>query len=326
MFAAGVLLVLAGIAAAAFYALWRLLSGLDERAAEVAERAGAPGEPEDLPEIREPLGPDGLVYLCADRFVPPGTARSATSPRRKAFAPLSGEELEPRELAEQILYALFVSLIERGQLTARVSEIDPSFMPPFPHKRWTLRGVRVQRLGGCPLAEALDCAFDLGEQRITKKGGTVEEGIAVDELVEDMLKVIRQEMSFWEKAGVYTDIRQYVEAALVDQGYLIRARRDTWLDRLRHTRPSVNEQAREHLDDNVEELETVLRAFRQAHGSGAALQAESVPGGLTEEADQQLLEAEPPFDEMPLHDCLKISIYEALLAIRQLEPSEDVGV
>lgn len=326
MFIAVVFLVLAGIAAGAFYGLWRLLATLDRRAAEVEERASAPEEPEELPEIREPLGPDGLVYLCADRFVPPGAPRSITNPRRKAFAPLSGEELEPREVAEQILYALLVSLLEAGQLRVRVSEIDPTFMPPFPHKRWTLRGVRLDRLAGCPLAEALDCAFDLGEQRITKKGGSVEEGIPVDELVEDMLKVIRQEMSFWEKAGVYTDIRQYVEAALVDQGYLIRARRETWLDRLRHARPSVNELAREHLDDHVEELESLLRAFRRAHGSDAALQTDSVPGGLTEEVDQQLLEAEPPFDEMPLHDCLKISVYEALLAIRQLEPSEDVGV
>jgi hypothetical protein len=76
----------------------------------------------------------------------------------------------------------------------------------------------------------------------------------------------------------------------------------------------------------VRTLEAGLRSFRETHGSSAAREADSVPGGLTEEVDQQLPEATPPFDDMPLHDCLKISIHEALLAIRQLEPSEDVGV
>jgi hypothetical protein len=324
MFTAVVLLALAAIGAGAFYGFWRLLSNLDKRAVEVEQRVAE--EPDEMPEIREPLGPDGLVYLCADRFAPPRAPRSVANPRLKAIAPLSGEELEPRELAEQLLYALFVSLLKSNHLRSVVAETDATFVPPFPHKRWSLRLVRLERLGGCPLAETLNCAFDLAEQRLAKKGGNVEEGIAVDELVEDMLKVMRQEMSFWEKAGVYTDIRQYVEAALVDQGYLIRVRRTTWLDRLRHARPSVNEQAIAYVEETVCRLEEALRAFRQAHGSEVAVGAESVPGGLTEEVDQQLLEASPPFDEMPLHDCLKISIYEALLAIRQLEPSEDVGV
>ncbi len=326
MFQATVLLVLGVVGAGAVYAFSRLLANMDKRAAEVEERAGLADEPEEEPEVSDPLGPDGLVYLCADRFVPTGVRRSATNPRRKAFAPMSGEELEPREVAEQILYALLVSLLDGGQLRMWAAEVDPTFMPPFPHKRWTLRSLRLERVSGCPLAEALDCAFDLGEQRVTKKGGSVEEGIPLDELVEDMLKVIRQEMSFWEKAGVYADIRQYVEAALVDQRYLIRAPRKTWLDRVRHTRPSVNEKAKEHVDENVEGLEAALRSFRETHGSSVAQEADSVPGGLADEVDQQLLEAGPPFGDMPLHDCLKISIHEALLAIRQLEPSEDVGV
>ncbi len=324
MFTAVVLLALAVVGAGAFYGFWRLLSNLDRRAVEVQERVAK--QPDAVPEVREPLGPDGLVYLCADRFAPPRSPRSVANPRLRAIAPLSGEELEPRELAEQLLYALFVSLLQSNHLRSVVSETDATLMSPFPHKRWSLRLVRLERLGGCPLAETLNCAFDLAEQRVAKRGGNVEEGIALDELVEDMLKIIRQETSFWERAGVYTDIRQYVEAALVDQGYLIRVRRDTWLDRLRHARPSVNDQAVAYVEETVCQLEESLHAFREAHGSETAVGADSVPGGLTEEVDQQLLEASPPFDEMPLHDCLKISIYEALLAIRQLDPSEDVGV
>ena len=88
----------------------------------------------------------------------------------------------------------------------------------------------------------------------------------------------------------------------------------------------LNEAARPYLTEAGQRLAETLAAFRRAHGSPAAVESESVPGGRTHEVDEQVVEAQPPFDDLPLHDCLKTSIYEALIAIRQLEPSEDVGV
>jgi len=326
MFEGLVLIVLVLVGVGALYGLWRLIKGFDRRAEEVEQRSAAEPRRTDAPKISEPLGPDGIVYLCAHDFVPPGAPRGVTNVRRRAYAPLTGSELEPRRMAEQIVYAVIVTHVQAGDLELRITECDPTFMPPFPHKRWALTLVRPRRLAGCPLAEAMDCALDLIKQRQAKRKGPVEEGVPLDELVEDMLKVMRQEMSFWERAGVYADIRQYLEAALIDQGYLIPAQRETLIERLRHIRPAVNEAARPCLEEAARKLAAQLNAFRKAHGSAAAAEAETVPGGRTHDVDEAIVEASPPFDDLPLHDCLKISIHEALMAIRQLEPSEDVGV
>jgi hypothetical protein len=327
IFTAIVILLLCLLGAGILYALWRLLARVDAEAEDAARRSRARDrEPQEPPEVTEPLGPDGVVYLAAHRFIPPGAPRGATNVRRRAFAPLTGEEVEPRQMAEALLYAPLVVLIEAHHLEPRLGECEPSFMPPFPHKRWLLRLVRHRRLAGSPLAEALDCAFDLVEQRTAKRGGDVKEGLPLDELVEEMLKVMRQELSFWDKAGIYADIRQYVEAALVDQGYLIPPVRDTWFDKLRHARPTVNAKAQRAIEKGADRLAAALTDFRQRHGSGAAKAADSPPGGRAEDVEKTLIEAGPPFDELPLHDCLRVSVYEALLAIRQLEPSEDVGV
>jgi len=317
-------LVLAGVGA--LYGLWRLIKGFERRAEEVEQRSAAAARPTGPPKISESLGPDGIVYLCAHDFVPPGAPRGVTNVRRRAYAPLTGSELEPRRMAEQIVYAVLVTHVQAGDLELRITECDPTFMPPFPHKRWALALVRARRLAGCPLSEAMDCALDLIDQRRAKRKGPIAEGVPLDELVEDMLKVMRQEMSFWDRAGVYADIRQYVEAALIDQGYLIPAQRETLIERLRHVRPTVNEAAKPYLDEAARRLAARLTAFRKARGSAAAAAAETVPGGRTHDVEEGVVDASPPFDDLPLHDCLKISIHEALMAIRQLEPSEDVGV
>jgi hypothetical protein len=327
MLAVAFVIVLVAAGVGALYGLWRLLSQVEARAEEMGEQAREVALTRLAePEITGALGPDGIVYLAAHRFLPAGTPRSATNVRRRAYAPITGDEVEPRQMAEQLLYATFATLVEDEDLQLQIAECEPSFMPPFPHTRWTMRAVRAKRLTGWPLAEALDCAFDIAEQRTAKRGGTVEDGIPLDELVEDMLKVMRQELSFWEKAGIYADIRQYVEAALIDQGYLIAPTRDTWFDKLRHLRPVVNERALDEIDRLADELADRLADFRCRQGSEAAAAADSVPGGRTEEVDEGLVEASPPFDSLPLHDCLKVSLYEAMMAIRQLEPSEDVGV
>ncbi|HJN18686.1 MAG TPA: hypothetical protein QGH10_24500, partial [Armatimonadota bacterium] len=193
-----VLTVLAVAFVAAIYGLFRLVKGLEERADEMDEQAAAErdAQPERV-ELGEPLGPDGIAYLAAHKFVPSGVPRNPVNARKRAYAPVTGDELEPRRLAEHMLHAVIVSFVRDGRLQLKVGEQDPSFMPPFPHKRWVLRLVRKKRLDGCPLAEALDVALDLAEQRTAKKGADVADGIAIDELIEDMLKVMRQEMSFW---------------------------------------------------------------------------------------------------------------------------------
>lgn len=320
-------LILTALGIAALYGLWRLLARLESDGEETAHEPQAEASfwPAER-QVKGTLGPDGIVYLAAHRFVPMGSPRCIVNVRRRAFAPLTGDEVEPREMAEQLLYATLVSLTLDGLLHLSVGECEPSFMGPFPHKRWTVCVRRKRRLTGAAIAEALDCAFDIAEQRRAKKGYWVEEGIPLDELIDDMIKVMRQELSFWEKAGIYADIRQYVEAALIDQGYLVAPPRDTWFDRLRHLRPTVNESAVDQIERRAEWLASRLTEFRQTCGSARAATAASVPGGSTQEVDESLIEAAPPFDHLPLHDCLKISVYEALMAIRQLEPSEDVGV
>lgn len=318
--------VLTGIGVGALYGLWRLFKSLEKRADEVDAQSSEPEVVGERPEIGDPLGPDGITYLCAHEFVEGGAPRSPVNARRRAYAPVTGDELEPRRLAEQILHSVFVALVQDECLRLRLEETDPSFMPPFPNKRWCMHAIRARRLTGCPLAEALDCAFDLTEQRVAKRGGDVADGVPLDELVEEMLKVMRQEMSFWEKAGVYADVRQYLEAALIDEGYLIEPPKDTWLEKLKHARPTVNEDALEYLTQASGELAKRVAEFRQKQGSEAARAAEGMPAGRTEDVDDALVDATPPFDGLPLHDCLKMSIYEALMAIRQLEPSEDVGV
>jgi hypothetical protein len=325
MFEIVVFSILVIVAGGALYALWRMASQLGRRADDM--EAAAPSPPPERARVATGvLGPDGTVYLCAHEFVPPGAPRQVTNVRRRAYAPLTGAELEPRRVAEQVLYAVLASHIQSGDVKPSIADCEPSLMPPFPHKCWTLELGRERRLEGSPTAEALDCAFDLIEQRRAKRRGEAREGVPLDELIEDMLKVMRQEMSFWDRAGVYADIRQYVEAALVDEGYLVAPQRETLLERLRHLRPTVSESVRPKLEPAARQLAERLAAFRRAHGSSAAAEADSVPGGRVEEVDESIVEAQPPFEDLPLHDCLHISIHEALLAIRQLEPSEDVGV
>ena len=42
--------------------------------------------------------------------------------------------------------------------------------------------------------------------------------------------------------------------------------------------------------------------------------------------DPSLATQEADFDQMPLDDCLRISIYETLISLKQLEPSGGSGI
>jgi len=325
-----VLLFLGGVAAAAIYVGRAALRGLATRAAEadrglLRERAAAARR-----DVSGPVWSDGLVYLFAHEFVRPARSRAPTPEHRRAYAPLTGEEVDAQDWAEQIVYASCVELVRSGHLTLEVRESDPTFMPPYPHKRWALHVRRTRPLPSAPLPDALGCAFDLAaqrESRAERKRGrpTQEEGHPFDVLLEDALKVMRQEMSFWQKAGVYADVRRYIETQLVESAYLHLPPRETWLERLRHSRPQPNTPAVQQLAQRAAVVARRVREFRQEHGSPAAAAGDSPGGGAADEVDPSLVGDEVVVENLPLHDCLRISIHEALAAIRQLEPSEDIG-
>ena len=325
-----VLLFLGGVAVAAILLGRAALRGLSTRAAEsdrglVRERTAAARR-----EVSGPVWSDGLVYLFAHEFVRPAPrGRAPTPEHRRAYAPLTGEEVDPQDWAEQIVYAGCVELIRSGHLVLEVRESEPTFMPPYPHKRWTLYARRTRPLPSAPLPDALGCGFDLAVQRESraerKKGRSAkEEGFPLDVLLEDALKVMRQEMSFWQKGGVYADVRRYIEAQLIESGYLYIPPRETWLERLRHSRPQPNTPAVQPLAPRAAVVARRVSEFRREHGSPAAA-GDSPGGGAADEVDQALVGDEVVVGHLPLHDCLRISIHEALAAIRQLEPSEDIG-
>ncbi len=304
---------------------WLLWQRMMQRAAELdAEEA----------EIRQALAPteelyaDGLVCLFAHKFVRPAPKKASYHPRERAWAPITGQELDPEDYALELLYALMAELFQEGAIDFRVVEREPPYMPPFPQKAWELQVRRMSELPRSPLANAMSVAFDL----LTKKRGRhkrqrpEEQWVAIDDLVDRMLRTIRQELSFWERSGVYGDFRVYVENTLVGQGYLLPPERQTWLDRVRAKRPRPNEEVLERLEEEAEALRRRLVQFRCEYGSERARSTIPEEGPLPiTEVDPELTDPRKGLDELPLDDCLRVSLYEVLSGLRQLEPSGDAG-
>lgn len=304
------------------YKAWHMILA---RAAEL-EAVGR-----EAPVVSEPsgaVGPDGLICLFADRFVRP--AGKAVLARDKAYAPLSGDELDPEDFALQLLYSLMAELFREGKLDFRIVPRDPSFMPPFPQKAWELEVRAMEPLAGPSLTGAMQVAFELLDSKARRRRRPTpdsDEGwVSIDNLVDRMIRALRQELSFWERTGVYGDLRSYVEDALVAQGYLFPPERATWLDRVRQKRRRPNVEAIEALEADAHELRDRLVDFRRRHGS------EETVANLTDEGplpitqvDPQLLDAKRSLGELPLDDCLRVSLYEALTSLKQLEPSSDAG-
>ena len=315
MTAVGVAVLLGG------YKAWHLLMA---RAAEL-EAVGR-----DAPVISEPsgpVGPDGLVCLFAHQFVRP--AAKTVLARDKAFAPLTGDELDPEDFALQLLYSLMAELFQEGKLDFRILPREPSFMPPFPQKAWELEVRALDTLAGTSLSGALQVAFELLDSKAKRRRHPEQdEGwVSIDDLIDRLIRALRQELSFWERTGIYGDLRSYVEDSLIAQGYLIAPEKATWLDRVRTKRPQANVEAIEQLASQAAALRARLVAFRRRHGSQEAADAIQEEGPLSiTQVDPQLIDSKRALGELPLDDCLRVSVYEVLSSLKQLEPSSDAGV
>lgn len=294
----------------------------------------APEVPAEEIEPAAGVEADGLVYLFGHEFAQEKPASPTTLTRDRAHAPLTEQDLDPEDWAVQIVYAILCELHAQSCIHCRVVERAPTFLPPFPHKQWELEIIQRTPFPSGPVMDAMDVAFELMRSRQQQKvaQGKEEPGelwCPLDEIIERALKAMRQEISFWERSGVYGDLRNYVASALVAQGYLIQPARETWLDRARSRRPRPNVAAIEGLQSEMNALKTRLQQFRLKHGSPYArgeLQPEEDGRPTVRDIDPALLTQEQDFDDMPLDDCLRISIYEALASLKQLEPSGDAGI
>ena len=278
-----------------------------------------------------PLGPDELVFLFPEMFV--GTPDSAAgSSATTGTAPLSDEAVDLRDEANRLLYAILADQHQSGRLEFRLVEHAPSMAPPFPHKNWELEVRRADVLSSTPLLDCLNVAFNLiykrrapgvGDEKPEQEPDHEPEQlwISLNELVEQVLKVARAEISFWKRQGVYGDLCNYVEEALIGDGYMRELPRVTWLERLRSRRLEVNRAAIEARRADAEALHRRLAEFRRTHGSEQTREMAEDLTSPSQEADSELGSYTGPPEELPLDDALRLSIYETLYSLRQLEPS-----
>ena len=308
--------------------IWRAASSFLSDALEGEQQAVEAQQtvPEAPTEPVGPVGPDGLMVLFADRFVDRSRPGKMVSPRAKCYAPLTEEEMDAHHWAHQILYVTLIDLYEQGCLDFRVTDRMATLMPPYPQKTWEMQICQIGPMPEAPISDALAVAFGLLRKRA--KGAEAEEDrhwVTLDALIEQALKTMRQEMSFWQRSGVFGDIRQYVESALIAQGYLLEPGRPTWLDRVRTQRVLPHEEGVLTLEGDAEALGEQIAQFRVKHG-GNLLPEDDRETEALRQADAALLCPPDEAPELPLDEMLRMSIYETLLAIRQLEPSGDAGV
>ncbi len=306
--------------------IWRGISGMLKKALE--SDAVAVEDAEVIPMIPNdpegPVGPDGLMVLFADRFVEHSRPGKAISPRARCYAPLTEDELDSQHWAQQIIYVTMIDLLEKGCIEVRVVDRMATMMPPYPQKTWEMQVAQIGPMPEAPISDALAVAFGLLRKRA--KGEDSEEErqfVSLDALLEQALRTMRQEMSFWQRSGVFGDIRQYVESALIAQGYLIEPARPTWLDRVRTQRPLPHVEGIMALEPELSVLMAQITSFRARFGGN--LLPEGRETESLRQADNALL-CPVDTEQIPLDEMLRMSIYETLLAIRQLEPSGDAGV
>lgn len=327
------LLLVAGVLLWVGYHAWQHLM-------RSAEQVGAPvrPEPRETPQRGRPVRADALVYLFAHEFVRPPKPGRAVSPRFQARAPLTGEELDPRDLAAKMLFVLLMEAGEEGGLRQRVVERVPTLMPPFPHKNWELQVQRVGPLVSSPLGDCLAVAFDMAEKK-ARQPETVEETgnralerageapwVPLDLLIEKMLQVVRAETTFWQREGVYGDLRNYVADCLVAEGYLIERTSNTWIEHLRKRRLEPNMELVEPLAPAAEALLRRMRSLRQRYGSAELLGEEERQASYTHlNAPAHLIQVEGDVADLLWADALGLTVYEALVGLRQLEPNAEGG-
>lgn len=326
------------LGAAGLWAFWSLL--------RILQRLSRPGPVETSPsddEAVEPvepegeIGTDGLVYMFAGKFVRPVARRSLGSiPRDRAFDLYTGDELDPLDFAMQMLYAVLMDLFTGEYIKLRLVDREATFMPPFPHKTWEMQLRQVQAFPSSPLCDGLNIAFEMIYKKRMKKAQSDSmetladnspEGlwVGLDELLENALKAMRQEMRFWDRGCIYSDLRNYVGIGLTAQRYLLASSQDTWLDRVRRKGPALNAHAvsKHSLEEAAGALLRRIETFRTRFGSPEAREDPRWPSG---EVNPSLIQPRMPLHELPLDDCLRLSVYETLVAIRQLEPSGEAGI
>ncbi|MFQ6133051.1 MAG: hypothetical protein ACE5R4_13505 [Armatimonadota bacterium] len=319
------------VGSAVIYGLYRGLRALDASFADDIEVEVVRDSEEGVTPLPvEPSGPapaDCLLYLFAHEFAREREGEGPLPERKRTFAPLDGTELDTRDTAEQIVFSALVELAAAGCIELRIEPGTPTLMPPFPQKNWTLHGTRVGSFPRGPIFDKLSDVFRERAGRQRRKGEEVDADVPVDELIESAIERLRRESAFWQRAGVYADVRQAVEAHLVDLGYLIPPRAETVLDRLRYRRPTVNERAVLLLRDEADALRRRLVGFREAHPSRLAPPSDLAgEKTIVEGVNAAAMDGTANLDDLGLYDCLRVTVAEAMLAMRSLEPSDDVGI
>ncbi len=329
-----VVLMLAGVGLLwAGYHAWRHLMAS-------AELAATPARPEvrEAAEVRRPVRADALVYLFAHQFVRTPKPGKVVNPRFQARAPLTGEELDPRDFAAKMLFALLAEVAEEGGIEYRVVERVPTLMPPFPHKNWELQARRAGPLLASPLGDCLAVAFDMVEKKmhlpetVEESGGQALERageapwVPLDLLVEKVLEVVRAETTFWQREGVYGDLRNYVADCLVAEGYLVERGSNTWLEQLRKRRLEPNLEIIEPVAPAAEALLRGVRMVRQRYGSAELLGEDERQASYTHvNAPAHLTQVEGDVADILWADALGLTLHETLLGLRQLEPNAEGG-
>ncbi len=321
-----------GLGIAILYYGYKFVVEMANKQPAEAEEQREPRREDRALTVQRDIAPEELVYLFSHEFCGPPRKPAALRNRHDTvLAPLTGEEVDAQQLANKILYALLTELHRQGFLEFRIVERTPTFMPPFPHKSWELEVRRCGILPPSPLCDCMQIALELMEKRrITKlkaKAGrddiepaAEEMFVAFDDLVDRSLRVIRQELTFWEKKGVYGDLGSYVASSLVAAGYLEEVSQDTWLDKIRTRKLKPNRERIEQVAEQARRLAARMADFRRRHGSMEARQEDAADAPVHGNVCPQATGHADP-STLPLDDCLRVSIYEALVCLRQLEPS-----
>lgn len=324
--AIAVFLVVAGIAL--FYFIIRMMrQGLNSLGSLSAVENATSTAPATVSE--GPISADELMYLYAHDFVAPVKPRAmGVIVRDRAFACLTGDELDPDDFARQMLYAVLTELHRLECIQVSIVNSPPTYMPPYPTKQWELQLRQTSAFPSGPLFDSLAVGFDLCRRHRSQGEDLTpdKQFFTLDEVLERALKAIRQEMSFWEKGGICSDLRTYVAHSLVARGYLIPHDRETWLDRVRTKPPAANEPAVEKLALEARSLARRLETFRKMYGSAVANAPETDENGQRVDIDPEVVNAVKDLADLPLDDCLRLTINEAVTAIKQLEPSGEAGI
>lgn len=310
--------------------IFRTLRRLRARLGTYVEPPAAPPPPADP---HGPVFPEELVYLYAHDFVKPVPQRPMGSiPRDRAYACQTDDELDPDDFAKQLLYVVLVELIDQECVQWRFEKRDPTFLPPYPHKQWELQLRQASPFPSSPLSESFNVSFQLARstrERASKnaQGLTPEDDyFTLEELLERALKAIREERTFWERGTCCSDLRGHVETALIAAGYLEAPCRDTWLETVRRGKSSPRVEAIERLSHDAEALSRKLDVFRKRFGAPSDMVTAHDEQGKPVDVDQKLANFGGDPSELPLDDALRVTIHEAVTAIRQLEPSGEAGI